>query len=78
MADSLIFLLGWRLAAKAVAELVEVAGAWSLAAAEDALLAGALVGRAEADEQPGLLVLLLLLQAAVRLTTLHHRLPPRL
>lgn len=40
---------------------------FSLAAAEDALLAGALVRRAEADEQPSLLVFLLLLQAVVGL-----------
>lgn len=54
------------------------AAAWSFAAAEDALFAGALVSRAEADEQPGLLVLLLLLHAAVRLPALERRLPPRI
>lgn len=46
---------------------IEAFCAWSLAAAEDALLAGALVRRAEANEQPSLLVLLLLLKAVVRL-----------
>lgn len=40
----------------------------SLAAAEDALLAGALIGRAEPNEQPSLLVFLLLLQAIVGLS----------
>lgn len=47
----------------------------SLAATEDALLAGALVRRAEADEEPSLLVFLLLLQAVVRLPL--RRLPPQ-
>lgn len=48
----------------------------SLSPTEDALLAGALVRAAEADEEPSLLVLLLLLHAGVRLP--FGRLPPRL
>lgn len=39
----------------------------SLASTEDALLAGGLVCRAEADEEPCLLIFLLLLQVVVRL-----------
>lgn len=48
----------------------------SFAPTEDALLAGALVCAAEADEEPGLLVFLLLLLAGVRLP--FGRLPPQL
>lgn len=44
-----------------------LAFAASLASAEDALLAGALVSRAEANEEPCLFIFLLLLQAVVRL-----------
>lgn len=47
----------------------------SLASTEDALLAGALVRGAEADEEPRLLIFLLLLQADVRLPL--GRLPPQ-
>lgn len=47
----------------------------SLASAEDALLAGALVCGAEADEEPSLLIFLLLLQAVVRLPL--RRFPPQ-
>lgn len=47
----------------------------SLASTEDALLAGALVCSAEADEEPRLLIFLLLLQAVVRFPL--RRLPPQ-
>lgn len=46
----------------------------SLTPTEDALLAGALVCGAEADEEPSLIVFLLLLHAVVRLP--FRRLPP--
>lgn len=40
----------------------------SLASAEDALLAGALVSSAKADQKPRLFVFLLLLQTIIRLS----------
>ena len=57
-----------------VSRCVSLCARASLAAAEDALLTGALIGAAESDEQPGLVILLLLLHA-VRLAL--GRLPTR-
>lgn len=51
--------------ARARCEMCECFVFVSLASAEDALLAGALVCGAEADEEPRLLIFLLLLQAVV-------------